>query len=123
MNDRLPVMSNAAPVVLAIVLVLGFGWQFVYFEEDLPGFAPQDQIDNPNNSSSETFGFFDSFAGVINAIWDGIVLFTKFLTFTAVDGIGPREGSVLASFWEFFKWAWRVGVPGMFLWNVIDLAR
>lgn len=109
-----------APMALLLVVAVGFGWQFVYFDQELPGFDPANKIDDPNNSSSDTFGFLTTLGGVIEAVWDGVLLFGKLLTFSLVEG--PSTGA-LAGFWEVFKWTFRVAIPGGILWSVISLAR
>lgn len=108
------------PIAVLLILGVGFGWQFVFFDQALPTFEPSGQLDDPNNSSEETFGFLSSFMGLVNAVWDAVVLFASLLTFSLVDG--PSSGT-LAVFWDVFKWTFRLTVVGSLLWAVVSLAR
>lgn len=108
------------PVAVLLILAVGFGWQFTYFDQSLPEFEPSGQIDDPNNSSEDTFGFLTGLLGVVEAVWGAVTLFASLLTFSLVEG--PGSG-VFGIFWDVFKWAFRLTVVGSFLWAVVSLAR
>jgi hypothetical protein len=120
--------AQGMPIAIVILLVVGIAWQFLYYDDSLPTFDPDnDTIGDPQNETEQggLFDFlsvdaFDSIAALLATIWDAAVLFMQLLTFSLADG--PDTG-VFSLIWTAFTWSWRVVISGSFLWAIASLIR